>query len=241
MPDAAGGTGSARATDDRVAQEIRDVRARWRTRQVLDAAVRLMHGSGFQAVSMQALAKEADVSVGLIYSYFGGKEDVVAAVVLDLVEQIRSAMQERMAAAGADPVERLVAGFAAYCSVMDAQRNAGLLTYRQSGELGQQARLRLKEAERVNLGPLRDAAQEAADSALLVDTADLDLLAFDLMILAQTWALKHWHFPDDYDVHRYVAAQAATLLRSVLAPAQHERYRHLIHPRDTEQGSRTAP
>jgi AcrR family transcriptional regulator len=211
-------------------REIRDVRTRWRTRQVLDAAVRLMNRNGFQAVSMQALAREASVSVGLIYTYFGGKEDVVVAVVLDLVEQIRAAMDAQMAAAGPDPVERLVAGFGAYCAVMDAQRNAGLLTYRQSGELGQEARNRLKVAERTNLVPLRAAAAEAMRAGLFVPDADLDLLAFDLMMLAQVWALKHWHFPDHYDVHRYVAAQSAATLRSVLAPGQRERYRHLLEP-----------
>jgi AcrR family transcriptional regulator len=211
-------------------REIRDVRTRWRTRQVLDAAVRLMNGNGFQAVSMQALAREASVSVGLIYTYFGGKEDVVVAVVLDLVEQIRTAMDAQMAAAGPDPVERLVAGFGAYCVVMDAQRNAGLLTYRQSGELGQEARNRLKVAERTNLVPLRAAAAEAMRAGLFVPEADLDLLAFDLMMLAQVWALKHWHFHDHYDVHRYVAAQSAAALRSVLAPGQRKRYRHLLEP-----------
>jgi AcrR family transcriptional regulator len=211
-------------------REIRDVRTRWRTRQVLDAAVRLMNGNGFQAVSMQALAREASVSVGLIYTYFGGKEDVVVAVVLDLVEQIRAAMDAQMAAAGPDPVERLVAGFGAYCAVMDAQRNAGLLTYRQSGELGQEARNRLKVAERTNLVPLRAAAAEAMRAGLFVPEADLDLLAFDLMMLAQVWALKHWHFHDHYDVHRYVAAQSAAALRSVLAPGQRKRYRHLLEP-----------
>jgi len=215
---------------EQIQQELRDVRTRWRTRQLLDAAVRLMHGSGFQAVSMQALAKEADVSVGLIYTYFGGKEDVVVAVVLDLVEQIRAGMESRMAAAGPDPVERIVAGFGAYCAVMDAQRNAGLLTYRQSAELSTHARHRLKDAERTNLVPLRAAAVEAAALGLLADAADLDLLAFDLTILAQTWALKHWHFPDDYDVSRYVAAQTAAALRSVLTPDAQKRYAHLIKP-----------
>jgi AcrR family transcriptional regulator len=223
----------AEVAGERVRQEIRDVRSRWRTRQVLDAAVRLMHGGGFGSVSMQALAKEADVSVGLIYKYFGGKEDVVVAVVLDLVEQIRAEMAARMDAAGDDAVERLVAGFGAYCTVIDAQRNAGLLTYRQSAEVGPRARNRLKDAERVNLVPLRDAAGDAAAAGLVVAGADLDLLAFDLMILAQTWALKHWHFPDDYDVHRYVAAQSAAALRSVLTPAAQRRYQHLIHPSST--------
>lgn len=211
-------------------REIRDVRSRWRTRQVLDAAVRLMNGGSFEAVSMQALAKEAGVSVGLIYSYIGGKEDVVVAVVLDVIDQLNSLTTTAMDAAGDDPVERLAAGFGAYARVLDTHRHAGLLTYRQSGELGPDARNRLKAGELTTLVPLREAAGAAEAAGLLVRGADLDLLVFDMMILAHGWALKHWHFGDDVDVHRYVASQTAAMLRSVLAPERHAAYRHLLEP-----------
>lgn len=212
-------------------REIRDVRSRWRTRQVLDAAVRLMNGGSFEAVSMQALAREAGVSVGLIYSYFGGREDLVLAVVLDVIEELRDRTTTAMDAAGDDPVERLAAGFAAYCGVLDTHRHAGLLTYRQSGELGPDARSRLKAGELSTLVPLRETAGAAQAAGLLVAGAELDLLVFDLMILAHGWALKHWHFGDHVDVARYVASQTAAMLRSVLAPEHHGRYRHLLEPR----------
>ncbi len=212
-------------------REIRDVRSRWRTRQVLDAAVRLMNGGSFEAVSMQALAREAGVSVGLIYSYFGGKEDVVVAVVLEVIEELRARTATAMDAAGDDPVERLAAGFGAYAGVLDSHRHAGLLTYRQSGELGPDARARLKAGELSTLTPLREAAGAAAAAGLLVAEADLDLLVFDLMILAHGWALKHWHFDGRVDVRRYVASQTAAMLRSVLDPGRHARYRHLLEPR----------
>lgn len=215
-------------TEEEARREISDVRIRWRTRQVLDAAVRLMNDNGFHAVSMQALAKEADISVGLIYKYFGGKEDVVVAVVLDLVGQIQTAISDAMAAAGDDPVERLAAGFAAYCTVMDSHRNASLLTYRQSGVLGSQGRNKVKMGELSNLSTLRKAAAQAAADGLLADGIDLDLLVFDLMLLAQGWALKSWHFPPSYDVGRYIAAQTAAVLRSALAEGARESYRHLF-------------
>lgn len=215
-------------TEDAARREISDVRIRWRTRQVLDAAVRLMNGDGFHAVSMQALAREADISVGLIYKYFGGKEDVVVAVVLDLVGEIQRAISDRMEAAGEDPVERLAAGFAAYCAVMDSHRNASLLTYRQSGVLSSQARNRIKMGELSNLSTLRKAAAQAADAGLLAAGVDVDLLVFDLMLLAQGWALKSWHFPASYDVGRYITAQTAAVLRSALADGARASYSHLI-------------
>jgi TetR/AcrR family transcriptional regulator, cholesterol catabolism regulator len=68
---------------------VREARTKWRTRQVLDAATRLMERSGFHAMSIQALADAADVSVGLIYQYLGNKEDVLKAVVVDILDSYR--------------------------------------------------------------------------------------------------------------------------------------------------------
>lgn len=38
--------------------------------------LRIMQRSGFHAMSIQSVADEARVSVGLIYQYFGNKEDL---------------------------------------------------------------------------------------------------------------------------------------------------------------------
>lgn len=219
MPDHADGTpGGAPGPEEQARRDIRDVRTRWRTRQVLDAAVRLINAGGLHGMSMQALAREAQISVGLIYSYFGGKEDVVVAVVADLADQIRREVDARIAAAGDDPVEQLAAGFAGYCVAMDAHRNAGLLTYRQSAELGAAARERLKAAERETFVPLTAVVAEAADAGLLADGVAPDVLVFDLTVLAQVWALKHWHFPEGYGVEHFVADQVATLVRPAMTP-----------------------
>ena len=56
-----------------VEEAVRAVRTSSRRRQVLDAAVKVMGRTGFHQMSMQNLAAEADVSVGLIYKYFGAQ------------------------------------------------------------------------------------------------------------------------------------------------------------------------
>ena len=50
-----------------------------------------MAKDGSQAVSMQAVAAEAGVSVGLIYRYFGGKDDLLLAVILDVLDAFADA------------------------------------------------------------------------------------------------------------------------------------------------------
>src|SRR5512135_3114079 len=52
-------------------EAARQARAAMRSAQLLSATARLMEREGSQSVSMQALAEEAGVSVGLIYRYFG--------------------------------------------------------------------------------------------------------------------------------------------------------------------------
>ena len=49
------------------------------TRQrLLDTAVKLFASTGYDAVTMRAIAREAGVSTGLAYRYFDGKEALVA-------------------------------------------------------------------------------------------------------------------------------------------------------------------
>src|SRR5512144_1390301 len=105
---------SAPVTETDPHEAARLTRAQRRSEQLLGAAARLMERDGSQAVSMQAVAEEAGVSVGLIYRYFGGKEDLLLAVIVDVLETFASAVPAAIEAAGDDPVERLVAAFGSY-------------------------------------------------------------------------------------------------------------------------------
>ena len=74
VPDRAG---KGRVSDEPVEEAVRAARTGSRRRQVLDAAVTVMSRNGFHQMSMQNLAAEANVSVGPIYKYFGGQEDLL--------------------------------------------------------------------------------------------------------------------------------------------------------------------
>src|SRR5438067_10651894 len=54
---------------------------------VLRAARRAFLASGFGAVSMDAIAREAGVSKATVYAHFGSKEELFGAVVADVAEQ----------------------------------------------------------------------------------------------------------------------------------------------------------
>ncbi|TDV40392.1 TetR/AcrR family transcriptional regulator [Actinophytocola oryzae] len=52
-----------------------------RRRQILDAAAKCFADNGFHRTSMQDIVKGSGLSAGLIYRYFTGKDDMIAAIV----------------------------------------------------------------------------------------------------------------------------------------------------------------
>ena len=133
-----------------------DARVRRRRRQILAAATNLMQQSGFHAMSMQSVADEARVSVGLIYQYFGNKEDLLRGVVVDILEDFRDEIPKALASAGEDPVERLKTAFRACCLVVDAKRAAVNLTYRESKTLPPEGLSQIMALEFETAEPIRE-------------------------------------------------------------------------------------
>ncbi|MEE2058363.1 TetR/AcrR family transcriptional regulator [Rhodococcus artemisiae] len=209
-----------------VEEAVRAVRASSRRRQVLDAAVVVMQRTGFHQMSMQALADEAKVSVGLIYKYFGGKEEILLATIVDILDQFRDRIAPAMDAAGSDPIERLAAGFHRYVQIVDENLHAVALTYRESRTLDQRGRDTLKELEVTTSAPLRDALEDGVEAGLMNDL-DVDLMSFDLMMIAHGWSLKHWHFAPKFTAETYAHAQLRFVLEAIVAPEHRDSYRHL--------------
>ena len=52
-----------------------------RRRQILSAALRCFARQGFHRTTMQDIFREADLSPGAVYSYFGSKDELIAAII----------------------------------------------------------------------------------------------------------------------------------------------------------------
>lgn len=74
---------------------------------ILDASERLFLTRGFEATTIEQLAKQADVAVGSIYGHFGGKEGVYAALI-DRALELDARYCDEGWMSGTDPVRRLV-------------------------------------------------------------------------------------------------------------------------------------
>ncbi|MGY0022325.1 TetR/AcrR family transcriptional regulator [Streptomyces sp. cg35] len=73
----------------RVSQEHLDARRR----QILDGAALCFARNGFHATSMQDVLKEVDLSAGAVYRYFRGKDELIHAIVTEVLDDLRSAFE----------------------------------------------------------------------------------------------------------------------------------------------------
>ncbi|MCX4879175.1 MULTISPECIES: TetR/AcrR family transcriptional regulator [unclassified Streptomyces] len=89
----------------RVSQEHLDARRR----QILDGAARCFARNGFHATSMQDVLKEADLSAGAVYRYFSGKEELIAAIVGEVLGQVNEGFEEAARSSPPPPPDLLVA------------------------------------------------------------------------------------------------------------------------------------
>ncbi len=200
------------------AAPARAARAEARRAQILAAATDLMQESGYHAMSMQDLAERAGISVGLAYQYFGGKEDLLRAVVVDILEDFRAQVPAAIAVAGGDPVARVTAGIAAFCAVIDTKRAGARLAYRESQTLPPEGRALLQRLEQETNEPLREAILDGIEAGVF-RPVDPELVVHDVVMIAHGWALKHWHLGQRMSLADYVAGQTDLVLAAIMAPA----------------------
>jgi AcrR family transcriptional regulator len=69
-------------------QTKKEIVTKFRTREILAAARRLMQGRGVEAVTMEEIAAAAGVAKGTVYLYFQGKDDLVQALLSQVGENL---------------------------------------------------------------------------------------------------------------------------------------------------------
>src|SRR5262252_11128960 len=60
-----------------------------RRRQILSAALRAFACEGFHRTTMQDIFREAELSPGAVYSYFTGKDELIAAIIGEMMGFVR--------------------------------------------------------------------------------------------------------------------------------------------------------
>ena len=208
-----------------------------RRRQVVAAAIALFGKRGYHASTIRDIAAAAGVSVGLIYQYFGDKEDVLFLAIVDVLDSYRRRIP--VATAGtADPLERLRAAVHAYCSVIDANVDATVLAYRETKSLRKARRNVIKQKEADTNALLARYVEDCIAEGLFDKRLDVALFVYQIVMFAHAWALKAWHFRPRMSVDEYVA-RGLELIVTPLLGASRPRRRASALPRTRDKRARS--
>ncbi len=185
-----------------------------RRSQILRAAVKLFSDKGYYRTTILDIAKAAGISSGLIYQYFGEKEDVLCLslmLVIDTYEQEIPPAIEGIT----DPITRLCEAIAAYCRIIDRNREATLLAYRSTKSLPAERRAPILEGEQRSNAIIRECLQGCIDAGY-TQSMDVDLHVYQIVMFCHTWALKYWSLKQKYDIDRYIAGGIDLLVKPFL-------------------------
>lgn len=170
--------------------------------QIIAAAVELLSKNGFYRTTILDIARKAGVSPGLIYQYVTDKEDVLLLALLSVLDSYKHEIP--LALEGkTDPLERFWTALEAYCRVVDQRRTATVLAYRSTKSLPETRRHLVKQSE-VDSNELIAACLRDCIAAGLMRAVNVDLITYQLVTFAHTWALKHWRLKELCTLDEYI-------------------------------------
>jgi TetR/AcrR family transcriptional regulator, transcriptional repressor of aconitase len=189
-----------------------------RRRQILSAALRCFARDGFHRTTMQDIFREADLSPGAVYSYFKGKDELIAGIIaatMSFVGEAGALLSEPL------PDGRLRRPGEALYEIIDRYQDFELGTVVERARIfphligEQQRNPQLNAAVRAGLDTLRAgfetlarAAQERGELDPAVDPAHVSRLPISLM---QGLLVQVGVYGDELDIDAYARAAAALI------------------------------
>lgn len=182
--------------------------------QILKAAVKLFSEKGYYITTVQQIAAKAGVSTGLIYQYFGDKDDVLFLALNRVLETYEREIPRRLEGIE-HPVDQLCTGLWAYCSIVDGMREETVLAYRSTKSLRADRRSLIKEKETKTNRLLGECLHACITEGHMKPVNEY-LLVYQYVTFCHAWALKGWAFRGKFTLGEYVSEGIALLVEPFL-------------------------
>lgn len=170
--------------------------------QLVQAAITLFSRVGYYAATVKDIADEAGVSAGLVYQYVPDKQDLLFLALLHITQRNKEEIPAALEGVD-DPLLRLYLSIDAYTRIIAANRQAVLLTYRETKSLKPEYIERMKELELETNALIANCIQDCIEAGYLANT-NTELLVYRIITGAHTWALKYWRLPKIISLDMYL-------------------------------------
>jgi len=182
--------------------------------QIVKAAVRLFSETGYFQTTIDDIAKEADVSKGLIYLNFKDKHDLLfyaLRFVLEIYDTDISSLLGRQT----NPLAMLRMALRTYCRLVNDHKQETVLAYRATKDLAAAERSHVKLQESKSCRVFRNCLEACIHNGIL-KPVNIDIMVYQYVMFSHTWALKNWAFRDKYSFEEYLADGEKILIDNFL-------------------------
>lgn len=186
-----------------------------RRQQVLDAALRLITEHGYGAVTMEAVAREANLAKPVVYNAYPGRTALLSALLEREERRAFRTLAEAIRPAGGDPTAALLAWLRGVAEAIAAAPSAWRLMLLPAGETPDVVRERVERGRTVALEQARVFTRALLAQRPALDSLDEELTAHALLAACEQAAKLMIGDPGRFPPERLV--QYAENLLRVLA------------------------
>ncbi|RLC25911.1 MAG: hypothetical protein DRH56_05275 [Deltaproteobacteria bacterium] len=185
-------------------------------KKIIDVASSLYAKKGFNATSIQEISEKAGVSLPVTYHYVKKKSEIMRLIMEDLLNTFQENLVKSIKHIE-DPEEKLAIAVVLYIKVVDQQREKALLMYQKSNSLDRASKALVMQLE-VEVSRIFGEIIEEGISRGVFKEVDVDLMAYNIIMMAHMWVLKRWHFKKRLDLDKYIDLQLITVMDSLKKP-----------------------
>ena len=184
-------------------------------KKIIDAASLLYAKKGFMATSIEEISEMAGVSLPVTYRYVTKKSEIMKMIMEDLLNSFRENLTRQIGEVD-QPRDKLATAVILYSKIVDREQDKILLMYQKSGSLDAAAKGAVMQLEVVVSEIFSEIIQEGIQKGVFRKT-DVDLMAFNIMMMAHLWVLKRWRFRKRLTLEEFVERQLGLILNLVCA------------------------
>lgn len=179
-------------------------------RKIIDTASTLYAKKGFTATSIEEISEMAGVSLPVTYQYVKKKSEIMRMIMEDVLKIFQESLTREIKGVD-DPEEKLASAIILYFRVLDQHREKTLLIYQKSSSLDKASKSRVMQLEvevsEIFCNIINEGIQKGFFKKI-----DVDLMAYNILMMAHMWVLKRWHFKNRLTLDSYIDLQLATIL-----------------------------
>lgn len=179
-------------------------------KKIIDAASFLYARKGFAGTSLQEISEKAGVNRSVTRHYVHKKSDIMRMI----MEDVLTIFHENLIRVTKDidnPEEKLTMAIYIYFTVVDQHRDKALLIYQKSSSLDRPSSSRIMQLEVDVSNVFGTIISEGIEQGVF-KSVDVDLMAYNIMMLAHMWVLKRWHFKNRLSLNKFFELQLQIIL-----------------------------